>query len=122
MPLPLNRQAKMIRANWQKRVSGGELVVRTILFSDMRGFTSMSQRLTPEEVVAMLNRCLGLQADQVTKHGGDIDKYVGDSLVALFAGDDMELTAIRCGVEIHKSIEAHNASNPAGEPLKLASE
>jgi adenylate cyclase len=109
----------MVQANSQKRISGGERVVRTILFSDMRGFTSMSERLTPREVVSVLNRCLSLQTDQVTKYGGNIDKYVGDCVVALFAGDDMEFNAIRCAVEIHKTIDAHNASNPDGEPLKL---
>jgi adenylate cyclase len=103
----------------KKRTSGGERVVRTILFSDMRGFTSMSERLTPREVVAVLNRCLSLQAEQVTKYGGEIDKYVGDCVVALFPGEDMEFNAVRCAVEIHKTIETHNASNPAGEPLKL---
>jgi adenylate cyclase len=110
---------KNLAQKTKKRVSGGERVARTILFSDMRGFTSMSERLTPQEVVAVLNRCLSLQADQVTKHGGDIDKYVGDCVVALFAGEDMEFNAVRCAVEIHKTIEAHNASNPAGESLKL---
>jgi adenylate cyclase len=103
----------------KKRISGGERVVRTILFSDMRGFTSMSERLTPREVVAVLNRCFSLQSEQVTKYGGQIDKYVGDCMVALFAGQDMEFNAVRCAVEIHKTIETHNASNPAGEPLKL---
>jgi adenylate cyclase len=99
--------------------SQGERVVRTILFSDMRGFTSISERLSPREVVAALNRCLSLQADQVRRYGGDIDKYVGDCVVALFASEDMEFNAIRCAVEIHKAIEAHNASNPAGEQLEL---
>jgi adenylate cyclase len=93
--------------------------VRTILFSDMRGFTSMSERLAPREVVAVLNRCLTLQADQVAKFGGDIDKYVGDCVVALFAGQNMEFNAVRCAVEIHKAIEAHNAAGQDGEPLKL---
>ena len=58
----------------------------------------MSERLRPQEVVDVLNRCFSLQADQVMKYGGEIDKYVGDCVVALFAGDDMEFNAVRCAV------------------------
>jgi adenylate cyclase len=94
-------------------------VVLTILFSDLRGFTSMSDRLAPADLVEVLNRCFTLQSGQVTKHGGKIDKYVGDSAVALFAGADMEFNAIRCAVEIHRAIEADNAAHPGGETLKL---
>jgi adenylate cyclase len=109
----------MIQASDQKKISGGERVVRTIFFSDMRGFTPMAESRAPEEVVRILNRCLSLQAERVKRYHGDVDKYVGDCVVALFAGADMELDAIRCAVEIHKAIEIENRAHPEDYQVKL---
>ena len=56
----------------------------TILFSDIRGFTTISEKLTPEEVVALLNPYLAAMTDVIHKHGGTVDKYEGDAIVAFF--------------------------------------
>ena len=110
---------EMIQSTSQKKVSAGEKVRLTILFSDMRGFTAMAERKPPEDIVRLLNTCLSLQAEKVKKFNGDIDKFIGDCVVALFDGDDMELHAIRCAVEIHKALDALNAANPEEEPLHV---
>ena len=91
------------------KTSAGEKVVLTIFFSDMRGFTAMTENKEPEETVKLLNACLSLQAGKVKKFHGDIDKYVGDCVVALFQGEDMELNAIRCAVETHRALAEANA-------------
>ena len=65
---------------------GGERKTATVLFSDIRGFTAYSEKVAPERVVTMLNACLATQSAIVKKHGGDIDKFVGDELVAVFQG------------------------------------
>jgi class 3 adenylate cyclase len=109
----------MIQAGSQRKVSAGERKLLTIFFSDIRGFTAMSERREPEEVVKILNRCLSLQADKVRRFSGDIDKFVGDAVVAAFDGADMVLNAIRCGVEIHKAIDAYNVANPGDEPIHV---
>lgn len=109
----------MIQAATSKKVSAGERVILTILFSDMRGFTAMSEHRPPEEIVRILNDCLSLQAAKVKKFGGDIDKFVGDCVVALFTGEDMELKAIRCAVEIHKAIQERNAERPEDYPIQV---
>jgi class 3 adenylate cyclase len=109
----------MIQATTSKKVSAGERVTLTILFSDMRGFTAMSENRPPEEIVRILNECLSLQAAKVKKFGGDIDKFVGDCVVALFTGEDMELKAIRCAVEIHKAIQERNANLPEEYPIQV---
>src|SRR5262249_42485744 len=96
---------EMIQASSQEKCLESQRVVRTIFFSDLRGFTAFSERRDPEEVVTILNRVLGLQAEAIKKFRGDIDKYAGDSVVALFQGEDMVLNAIRCAVEIHKSLD-----------------
>jgi adenylate cyclase len=56
----------------------------TILFSDIRGFTTLSEKLTPDEVVALLNPYLEVMTNVVHQHGGTVDKYEGDAIVAFF--------------------------------------
>ncbi len=83
----------------------GELLPMTVLFSDIRGFTAFSENVAPSDVVEMLNTMLKVQADSVVDHGGDIDKFVGDELMAVFHGDDAELRAVRCAVQLVEAVE-----------------
>jgi adenylate cyclase len=71
-----------------------------LLFSDIRGFTSFSEKLEPEAVVESLNKILNIQTEIIHRHGGDIDKYVGDEIVALFSGPGKELHACQAALEI----------------------
>jgi adenylate cyclase len=59
--------------------------VITVLFSDIRGFTSWSETRRPEEVVAQLNEYLSAMADVVADHGGYVDKFIGDAVMALWS-------------------------------------
>lgn len=63
---------------------GGEKRVLTVFFSDLAGFTSMSETLTPEEVVTLLNRYLTAMTDIILASGGIIDKYEGDAIMAFW--------------------------------------
>jgi adenylate cyclase len=83
----------------------------TVLFSDIRGFTPFAETRQPEKVVEILNQFLQAQADVVHKHGGDIDKFVGDELMARFSGPDMEARATRCAVEIVGAVANTNQSH-----------
>ncbi|MGH7399069.1 MAG: CHASE2 domain-containing protein [Candidatus Rokuibacteriota bacterium] len=56
----------------------------TVLFSDIRGFTSMSEKMPPEEVVTFLREYLTVMTEAVFKHGGTVDKYIGDAIMALY--------------------------------------
>jgi adenylate cyclase len=95
----------------------GERKVLTIFFSDIRGFTSLSENRDPAQVVKILNRIFTLQAERVQRFSGDIDKFVGDAIVALFQSDNAPLNAIRCAQEIHRAIHAYNAQRPTDEPV-----
>lgn len=92
-----------IQKNLSSVEPGGTRKVLTVFFSDVRGFTSWSEKRAPEEVIDMLNTCLHMQADIVRECGGDIDKFVGDELVAVFEGEKREANAVEAAIRIqHK--------------------
>lgn len=91
---------------------GGERKYATVLFSDIRNFTAFSESVEPETVIEMLNTYLSAQAKIVRKYHGDIDKYVGDELVAVFHGPDMVENAMMCACDIHSEIDFLNESHP----------
>lgn len=88
----------------------------TVLFSDIRGFTAYSETVQPEDVVDMLNNYLDAQAEVVERHGGDIDKFVGDELMAHFHGEGMEARAIAAAIDMVAAVARLNASAPPGAP------
>jgi len=75
-----------------------------IMFTDVRGFTALSQEINLDELFEKLSRHLGLQVDMVHKYGGYIDKFGGDGLMAIFEGDDMAPRACKCALEIIDSL------------------
>lgn len=89
---------------------GGERRRIAVVFSDIRGFTSFAESHEPEVVVEMLNRCLQAQAVVVLRHGGDINKFVGDEIMARFNGPDMALLATRAAVEMAEAVALLNTS------------
>lgn len=90
----------------------GERQHITVLFSDIRGFTAFSETVEPEEVVKMLNAYLDAQSDVVERFGGDIDKFVGDELMATFHGEDMEARAVSCAVQMIAAVARVGRSLP----------
>ena len=103
---------EMVRQTLSTDVSlGGTRQDLTVLFSDIRGFTSYSENRDPEEVIAMLNRYLGFQAEIVTKYKGSIDKYVGDEMFALFTGEKCTERAIECAIEIQKRVSEEHKTD-----------
>jgi hypothetical protein len=81
---------------------GGERKYVTALFSDVRGFTAMPEKMSPEEVVEVLNIYLNLQEKIVRNWGGTVDKYVGDEIMAIFEGKGLEINAVRAAIEIQR--------------------
>ena len=65
-------------------IKSGERRNATILFADLQGFTSLSERMDPEEMDALMSRVFGMFEDIIITHGGVVEKYIGDALVAVF--------------------------------------
>jgi adenylate cyclase len=90
----------------------GDRTEITILFSDIRGFTSMSEKLPPEEVVKRLNRYLEVMVEVIFKYGGTLDKYMGDEIMAFFgapkADPDHAKTACLAALSMHDELERLN--------------
>lgn len=91
---------------------GGERKTITIFTSDLRGFTALSERLSPEEVVKILNFYLSHMAEVITKYQGTIDEFMGDGILVLFgapiAREDDAARAIACGIEMQNALGAVN--------------
>jgi adenylate cyclase len=85
----------------------------TILFADLRGFMSISDRYPPEIVLQVLNRCLVTMIEVVFAHEGTIDKFMGDSIMAHFgeapSGKDPAKRAVACALELQLAMDALNA-------------
>lgn len=79
---------------------GGERRRVSVIFTDIRGYTEFSERVAPEVVIEALNSYFDVQTEIVETYGGDVDKFVGDALVAVFEGEAMEERAVSCSVEI----------------------
>jgi adenylate cyclase len=90
------------------RKMGGERRKITILTSDLRGFTSLSERLPPERVVSILNIYLEAMADAITYHQGTIDEFMGDGILVLFGAptqrDDDAKRAVACAISMQQAM------------------
>lgn len=100
---------------------GGEKRRVTIMMSDLRGFTSMSERLPPEDVVSVINNYLEAMTEIILKYQGTIDEFIGDSILVIFGApikrEDDAKRAIACAVEMQMAMGGVNEKNRrAGYP------
>ncbi|HEX9574933.1 MAG TPA: adenylate/guanylate cyclase domain-containing protein [Myxococcales bacterium] len=104
---------------------GGQLTDLTILFSDIRGFTSMSEKLPAQEVVKVLNDYFELMVDILFEHGGILDKFIGDALMGLWGAPvrrpDDATRAVQAAVQMQAKLREFNAERVADgkQPLQI---
>ncbi|MEP3048953.1 MAG: adenylate/guanylate cyclase domain-containing protein [Roseibium sp.] len=91
---------------------GGSRKRVAILFADIRGYTAFSEDREPEVVVDVLNHYFADQGAAVERNNGDIDKFVGDQLMAVFKGPQMCIDAMHCADEIQEIMEESGRKNP----------
>jgi class 3 adenylate cyclase len=103
----------------------GERKQVTVLFSDLSGYTAMSEKLDPEEVRRMVGDLFGEVTSVVKRYDGSVEKFIGDALVALFGvpkvHEDDPVRAIRAAVQIHDKVEAISPrfEERIGRPLRM---
>ena len=106
------RQVKQLQDNPELLKLGGDRRRCTFLFTDVRGFTSLSEKLEPEQVTEIMNKALTIQANAVKEYGGMVDKYIGDAMMAIFNApidlEDHENKAIQTALRIHRDMEEAN--------------
>ena len=106
------RQVKQLQENPGLLKLGGQRKECTILFTDVRGFTSLSEKLPPEQITDLMNKTLTIQSNAVKKYGGMVDKYIGDAMMAIFnAPVDLDMhedRAILSAIEIKRKMKEAN--------------
>jgi adenylate cyclase len=94
-------------------IMGGRSVPATVLFSDIRGFTTLTEELGPQGTVTLLNEYFEIMVDCIQREGGMLDKFIGDAIMAAFgipmAHDDDEDRAVRASVAMIRRLREWNA-------------
>lgn len=112
----------MILANKETWFKGKKIRV-TVLFADIRGFTSLSERTSPENVISMLNEYFTVMTEIIQKHNGHIDKFIGDAIMAVF-GSPVEyeghaLYAVRAACEMQEKLKGFNRDRKAQDHFDI---
>ncbi len=100
---------------------GGEKRTCTFLFTDVRGFTNLSEKLSPEKVTEIMNKVLTAQVACIQAHGGMVDKFIGDACMAIFNAplsiDEHEKRAVACAQDMRTAIRMLQKELP--EPIAI---
>ena len=115
------RQVKQLQKNPELLKLGGEKRICTFLFTDVRGFTNLSEKLKPEEVTDIMNKVLTVQVECIQAHGGMVDKFIGDACMAIFNApldlDEHEKRAVACARDMRTAIRMLQKELP--EPIAI---
>jgi len=115
------RQVKQLQDNPDLLKLGGEKKYCTFLFTDVRGFTNLSEKLPPEQVTDIMNKVLTEQVTCIQAHGGMVDKFIGDACMAIFNApldiDNHEKKAIACAQDMRTAIKKLQKTLP--EPVAI---
>jgi adenylate cyclase len=125
--------SRLVPASLVEQVLAGELIIEkggklqevTMLYSDIRGFTAMSERHPAETIVRMLNEYFEIMVDILFKHQGTLDKFVGDEIIGLFGApiaiEDQAMKAVACALDMKRALAEFNATRQSEgqEPIHI---
>ncbi|MEO0289034.1 MAG: tetratricopeptide repeat protein [candidate division WOR-3 bacterium] len=120
--LPKRIVEKILSNPYEVKVDSERRVV-TVLFGDISGFTALSERLDPEDVIKVINKYFKKMVRIVDKYGGDVDKFIGDAVLVVFGApvahsDDPE-RAVRAALEMQKEMDTIEPVYAKGEYVKV---
>ena len=104
-------------------ILGGKSVPATVLFSDIRGFTTLTEQLGPQATVSLLNEYFEVMVECIQREGGMLDKFIGDAIMAAFgipvAHDDDEDRAVRAAIAMIRNLNAWNQTRAGDGKLPV---
>jgi adenylate cyclase len=102
---------------------GGELREISVIFADVRGYTRMSEGISPTQLVALLNQYLTMMTEAIFEMGGTVTMFQGDAIMAIFNAPaeqpDHALRAVRAAWKLHKSVERYNHQTGQKYPVRV---
>ena len=134
-----SKHALLLKSNFQHYVSpelveemiatgkkpklGGEKQNLTILFTDLKGFTALSEKMAPEDLVSFLNEYFDIMTNVLKAEGGTLDKYIGDSIMAFYGAplplEKHALRACKTALKMQKKLDTWNESHPELDDVSL---
>ncbi len=102
----VSRKAVATMRGLEEETVPTEAVELSLYYSDVRGFTAYSESHTPTETIAFLNRIIGSQVEIIEAHGGDIDKIIGDAVLARFDGEHRTRRAVQAAIAVQSRISS----------------
>lgn len=120
--IPRNVIDDISRNREQKLALGGKTITATILFSDIKGFTSLSEKLDPQEIVKFLNIYMTAMCEVIEREHGVVDKFMGDGIMAIFTPElagDHAAAAVRAGLGMQAALNHIRQSNPLLQQLHM---
>lgn len=114
---------EMILKNPDDQWFQGRKIPLTVMFTDIRGFTSFSEKTAPEEVVALLNEHFTMATEIILRHGGHVDKFIGDAVLAVFGAlmeyEDHAERAVRAAVALQEAMRKEGTVLGDGSLLSI---
>jgi class 3 adenylate cyclase len=104
----------MTRPDFENRLLASETVEATIVFLDICGFTSLAEKMSPTDVVTLLNTYFDLMVKEVIAQGGYVDKFMGDAVMAVFRGEHHLDRAIDAALSARAALQKSDAPLPPG--------
>ncbi|MFT6406633.1 MAG: adenylate cyclase [Arenicella sp.] len=110
--MPKDVVDQISRSSEEKIALGGKVVRATIMFSDIVGFTRLSERLEPEKVVDFLNLYMTAMSNIIEQEGGIVDKFIGDGIMAVFTDSETEqaMAAVQAGLRMQAAVQSERES------------
>ncbi|MEI6208848.1 MAG: adenylate/guanylate cyclase domain-containing protein [Desulfuromonadales bacterium] len=113
----------MILSNPDGQWFQGRAIPVTVMFTDIRGFTSFTEKTPPEQVVALLNEHFTMATEIILRHGGHIDKFIGDAIFVVFGAlmeyDDHAERAVRAAVSLQSTLQKKEKRDGGGQNIRI---